>query len=360
MSFLSAVNKKAVCLMVGLGIAASAFAYNPPVQGDNFTGFINPHQMTAGFSTAGGPLFKVTPSNVMVNPSLGAYQNRPVIDLGYTGIITDDESSPYAQSFGTGILIPTDWCNITGEFFGVFSESEKIQLGNSVNLKATVSKEVAENLAIGIGIGGGYLWGFNEDWNLVLDVGAVYKWGELGPMKNFRIGASVLNIGKVYNGTRTKGIWNRNDGNDWTTFPGFLTIKAGAAAEFVNTEKFTLGLSLDVSTQLFQNVVLDAGVQMLIANFIEINSSWQFDTQACIAGCQSWMPTVGITFKFGLDTSFTNNNKWTKSDIEVGAAWKNVNETVNAVSAGTVITLGQPDRVAPQITIDVDFDDDDE
>lgn len=360
MSLKSALTKKAVCILMGIGISASAFAYNPPVQGDNFTSFINPHQMTAGFSTAGGPLFKVTPSNVMVNPAIGAYQNRPVIDFGYTGIITGDDSAPYSQSFGTGVLIPTDWCNITSEFFGVFAESDRMQLGNSVNLKTTVSKEVAENLSIGVGLGGGYLWGFNQDWNLVLDVGAVYKWGELGPMKNFRLGASVLNIGKVYSNSYTKGIWGRNDGRDWTTFPGFMTVKAGAAAEFVNTEKFTLGLSLDVSTQFFQNVVFDAGVQMLIANFIEINSSWQFDTQACAAGYQSWLPTLAITFKSGLDTSFTKNQKWTKSDIEVGAAWKNVTDNVNAISAGTVITLGQQDRVAPTITIDVDFDDDED
>ena len=152
------------------------------------------------------------------------------------------------------------------------------------------------------------------------------------------------------------GIAGRNDGSDWTSYPGFSTIKAGAAAEFVNTDKFTLGLSLDVTTPFFQNLIFDAGVQMLICNFVVVNSSWQFDTAACIHGYQSWMPTVGIAFKFGLDTSFTNKDNWKKSDLEIGSAWKNVSGNVNAVSLGATVNMGQPDRKAPEIKIDVDFE----
>lgn len=356
MKLFSAIGKKTVCVLMGMGICAAAFAYNPPVQGENYAGFINPHQLTAGFSAAGGPLLTVTPSSVMVNPALGAYQNRAALDIGYTGIFTGDGNSPYAQAFGAGILIPTNFCNITGEFFGVFSETEKMQFGNTLNFKTTASKEVAENLVVGIGVGGGCLWGFNTDWNLVLDVGAVYKFGDLGPMHNFRVAASVLNIGKVYNNTYTKGIFGVNDGSDWTSYPGFLTVKAGAAAEFVNTDKFTLGLSLDVATPFFQDVIIDAGVQMLICNFVVVNSSWEFDTAACAAGYQSWLPTVGIAFKFGLDTSFTNKEDWKKSDLEISSAWKNVAGDVNAVSLGATVTMGQPDRKAPEIKIDVDFE----
>lgn len=349
-------NKKILCSIAAVCFTVAAFAYNPPAQGENFTGFINPHQLTAGFSTAGGPLLSVTPSSVMVNPALGSFQNRVTLDLGYTGIITDDETSPYAQAFGTGLLIPTDFCNISAEFFGVFSETAKMQLGNSINLKTTVSKEVAENFYIGVGIGTGFFWGFNSDWNLVLDTGAVYKFGDLGPMHNFRIGASVLNLGKVYNNTHTLGINGRNDGSHWTSFPGFMTVKAGGAAEFVNTDKFTLGLSLDVTTPFFNDLIFDAGVQMLISNFLVINSSWQFDTVACFKGYQSWMPTVGLAFKFGLDTSFTSKEDWEKSDLEISTAWKNVRGNVNAISAGGTVYMGQPDRDAPSINIDVDFE----
>lgn len=360
MKFISAINKKTVSILLGIGLGALAFAYNPPVQGENLASFINPNQMTIGNSTAGGPLLTITPSSVFVNPALGSYQNRITFDFGYTGIITSDQSVPYEQAFGTGILIPTDWCNITTEIFGIFADSEKMQLGNTLNFKGTLSKEVMENLSIGVGIGTGYFWGYNTDWNLVLDIGAVYKWGELGPMKNFRIGASILNLGKVYNNNYTMGIKRRNDGSEWSTFPSFMTVKAGAAAEFVNTQNFTLGLSVDVSTMFFSNIVFDAGVQMNIYDIVYINSGWQFDIQAAAMGYQNWIPIIGIAFKFGLDTSFTNKKNWSKSDMSVASAWKQVAGDVNAISLGAVVNLGQQDRSAPVITIDLDFDDEDE
>ena len=82
-------SKKCICVLIGIGISVAAFAYNPPCQGENLTGFINPHQMTAGFSTAGGPLLTITPSSVMVNPALGSYQNRVTLVWLYRNFTAD-------------------------------------------------------------------------------------------------------------------------------------------------------------------------------------------------------------------------------------------------------------------------------
>lgn len=341
--------KKFLTFIAAFLAAASIFAYNPPVQGENFTGFINPQQMTVGNSVAGGPLFNISPSSVTANPSLGAYQNRVSLDFGYTAILNDDSKNPYGHSFGGGVLVPTKWLNISGELFGTWAESYKMQLGDSINLKTTFSKEVAENFAIGIGISGGYMWGFGNDWSVTADLGAVYKWGELGVMRNFRLAAAVLNIGKVYNSANVYGIYGAHYNNEWTSFPGFMTMKAGAAAEFVNTKDFVLGLSVDVTTPFFQNVILDGGVQLKIINMIFISSNFQFDMAACAQGKMSWIPTLGLSFKFGLDTSFTKKEDWQKSDIQINTAWKNVYDGVNAISAGTIINLGQPDKKAPTI-----------
>lgn len=350
--------KKILSLIAASCMAVCVFAYNPPVQGENFTGFINPQQMTVGSSVAGGPLFNISPSSVTANPSLGAYQNRVSLDFGYTALLNNDDRNPYGHSFGGGILVPTKWVNVSGEIFANWAESYKMQLGNSVNLKTTFSKEVAENFALGIGISGGYLWGFGSDWSLTADVGAVYKWGELGAMRNFRLAASVLNLGKVYNDAKVYGIYGAHYNNEWNSFPGFLTMKAGAAAEFINTKDFVLGLSLDVTTPFFQNLILDGGVQLKIIDMIFISSNFQFDMAACAQGKMSWIPTVGLSFKFGLDTSFTKKEDWQKSDIQGSVAWKNIYDGVNAISAGTIINLGQPDKKAPSIKMnDVDFED---
>lgn len=339
-------------------LSSAAFAYNPPVQGNNMFNFTNPMQMTSGFSVTGGPLFSVSPSRSLVNPALAAYENRFSLDLGYTGLINGDAVNPYSQSFGGGVLIPTKWFNFGGEFIGMFAPSYKMHLENSVNLKTFFAKEVADNFAIGIGVGGGYLWGNSNDWSLVLDAGAVYKWGELGVMKNFRIGASVLNLGKVYNHTYTAGIFGSNAANHWNSFPGFMMIKAGASAEFVNTDSFVLGLSLDVSTPLFTDLILDFGVQMKICDIFIISSGWEFDMAEVATGKNSWFPSIALTWQFGLDTSFTKNSKTKKSDMAIGAGWKNNYGNVNAVSCGIELNLGQKDRAAPSININANVEED--
>lgn len=350
-------SKKVVLGAVFAVLGFMAFAYNPPVQGENMTGFINPFQITSGFSTAGGPLFNITPAGTMVNPGLAAYQNRTSLDIGYTAIVADDDNSPYGHSFGTGIIVPTKWCNFGGEFFGIWSESYKMCFADSANLKLIAAKEVAENFAIGVGLGAGYLWGYGEkDWSLVFDAGAVYKWGELGPMKNFRLAASVLNAGKVYNKAHIYGIKGAHDDSQWSTFPGFLTMKAGAAAEFINQKNFVLGLSVDVTTPFFQNFIIDAGVEMHMLKFIILSSSWEFNMAECVEGKMSWLPTVGLTFKFALDTSFTKKDAWQKSDMQVGAAYKNVHDGVNVFSAGAAFNLGQPDRQAPSINVEANIE----
>lgn len=348
--------KNLICLNFVLSFTANIFAYNPPAQGENMNLYLNANQMTSGFSVAGGPLLNINPSSVLVNPALGAYQNRITLDFGYSGIITCDKDNPYSQAISTGILVPTKWCNLSGEIFGIFSDSERIHWGNSINLKMTASKEIAENFSVGIGLGTGYLWGMDNDWNLVCDLGAVYKWGELGPMKNFRIGASVLNIGKVYNDNYAVGINGVNDKSQWTTFPGFLTMKAGAAAEFINHENFVLGLSFDVSSPCFQNLIFDAGVKIKIIDCINISSGWQFDVQACANEVQTWVPSIGISVKFNLDTGFTNKEKWQTSELEVSTAWKNIYDNVNAFSVGAIVNVGQPDVAAPTISIDADVE----
>lgn len=175
-------------------------------------------------------------------------------------------------------------------------------------------------------------------------------------MNNFRLGAAVLNLGKVYNNNFAQGINHKNNQNQWDTFPGFMTVKVGAAAEFINTQDFVLGLSLDVSTPFFSNMIFDSGVQMIIWDFLKINSGWQFDMRSLFAGKQSWLPTFGVSFKFSLDTGFIKNENWQKSELEVGTSYKNVTGGINAFSIGANINLGQQDTAAPDILINAEME----
>lgn len=348
------MNKKIFSAILILSLAISVFAYNPPNQGENLFSYGSPSQITYGNSTAGGGIPFITPSVTVFNPALGALEDRTVLDLGYTGIISSVDSNSYGQAFALGALVPTKWAVFTAEIFGSFVPFERMQLGNSFTLKSSASKQVTEHLYIGAGIGGGITFSYGTDWSLTADVGALYAFGDWGFLKDIRLAASVLNIGKTFNNTTTIGINGDNSKSSWLGYPSFTTLRAGVAAKFVETENFTLGMSTDFTTTFFTNIILDAGLQMDIAKIIRVGTSWQCDFQQINKDYYNWIPTVGIAVHFNIDSgknSYMKNNGWEKSEVAISSSWKNIDNNKNAISLGGVITLGTQEAAAPVIEI---------
>ncbi len=315
---------------------SAASAYDPPLQGENLFYLSHPELMTEGVSVAGGGIESVMPASGTINPALIGLEERVSLDLGYTGMV----KSKYSQAFGTGILIPTDWANFGGEMEFILDEN-CMGLGNSFNIKSFAAKQFMDRLYIGVGLGFGYEWTFHKDWMLTADIGAIYNFGDIAFLKNFRVGASTNNIGKTYASSR-----------DWQGYPAVMAIRVGAAAEFVRTENFGLGLSLDVTTPLFMNLIFDSGIQFRIKDFVQINSSWEFNSREAADGRNSWIPTLGVVFKFGIGmgkSDFVKKRDWSKSELCPSAAWKNVDGDINLIGVGAVLRLGQKDRSGPDI-----------
>ena len=329
--------KKLFLSMAAFVLALSAAsAYDPPLQGENLFYLSHPELMTEGVSVAGGGIESVMPASGTINPALIGLEERTSLDLGYTGMV----KSKYSQAFGTGILIPTDWANFGGELEFILDEN-CMGLGNSFNIKSFAAKQFMDRLYIGVGLGFGYEWTFHKDWMLTADIGAIYNFGDIAFLKNFRVGASTNNIGKTYASSR-----------DWQGYPAVMAIRVGAAAEFVRTENFGLGLSLDVTTPLFMNLIFDSGIQFRIKDFVQINSSWEFNSREAADGRNSWIPTLGVVFKFGIGmgkSDFVKKRDWSKSELCPSAAWKNVDGDINLIGVGAVLRLGQKDRSGPDI-----------
>ncbi|MDE7291139.1 MAG: hypothetical protein K2N58_03735 [Treponemataceae bacterium] len=344
--------KKTISAFVSAAVLTlSVSAYNPPVQGENLFYLSHPESLTGGISTAGGGILSATPASTSVNPALGALESRITLDAGYTMMFDSVGSRKYGQAFELGILVPTDWASFSAEIEGAFVPFWNMQLGNNLNFKSTVSKQILDNLHVGIGILVGGFWGYNTDWMLAANIGAIYNFGDIAFLKNFRIGASLNNVGKLYHNANVAGI-NSSGWNNWPSYPTFMTIRAGAAAELVHIENFVIGLSLDVTTPLFQNFILDSGLQIEIAHFVQINTSWHFNAAETSRGRSSWLPTVGLIFKFNIGTGFLNKEDWSQSEISPSAAWKNVDRDINLFSAGAVVRLGELDTSGPDIEIE--------
>lgn len=323
---------------------ALAAAYDQPTQGENLFFLSHPEMLTEGVSAAGGGIQSILPASGTINPAVAGLEERVCLDLGYTSMFNSRTSNlGYSQAFGTGIIIPTDWANFGGEMEFVLDE-ECMGLGDSFHLKSFASKQIIQNLYIGVGLGFGYEWKYLEDWMLTLDAGAVYNFGDIAFLKNFRVGASTLNMGKTLG---TSGRWHG--------MSSMFTFRAGAAAEFIHTDDFVLGLSLDVTTPLFMNLIFDSGIQFRIKDFVQINSSWEFNSYEVYQGRNSWLPTLGVVFKFNIGmgkSDFVAKHDWTKSELCPSVAWRNVDWDVNMVGVGAVLRLGQLDNSGPDIEMD--------
>lgn len=361
------MKKSFLSLVAGLFSLGAVFAYNPPVQGENLFYLSHPELLTGGISVAGGGLESIIPASGTINPALIGLEERVTLDLGYTamfnskpndgytGMIYAPDGSMYfcrnwgaskvgySQAFGTGIIIPTDWATFGGEIEFILDE-KCMGLGDSFNIKSFASKQFMDRLYIGVGLGFGYRWEFAKDWMFTLDAGALYDFGDLGPLKNFRVAVSTNNIGKTFNKYM-----------DWQGYPGFFAIRAGAAAELIQAENFVLGVSADVTTPFFMNLIFDTGVQMRICDFVQINSSWEFNAREAYYDCNSWLPTLGVVFKFNIgmgSSDFVKKHDWSKSELCPSAAWKNVDYDINMFSLGAALRLGQKDRSGPDIEME--------
>ena len=138
--------------------------------------------------------------------------------------------------------------------------------------------------------------------------------------------------------------------------PSIAIPKVGIAATLfsVADNKIAGGFSADLSFPMFMNMVVDAGLQLRIANIVTVKTGWQLDVRDTANKDYNLLPSVGITVRFGINTKenqFMLDNGWQQSEITTSGAWQNLYEGVHAVSAGAAINLGLRDTEAPKIIL---------
>lgn len=363
--------KKITGALFGIALlSANLFAYNPPAGSQNILRLSSPQLLTSANSAAGGGLFGVTPSSVVNNPALTAWEQRITLDLAGTLFINTNTDEPYGgnslgEAFQAGLLIPSRWCVSTLLFQGLWTEAFDMPVGDNISLTGGLSKDITDQVSVGLSANFGLLYGdfVESDWTASAALGAYYDHGDLSFMKNVRFGFALSNIGKMYSnknnlGFKTaKNLRDSTDGNyeteDSTSWPGLCTIRTGVAATMLSTDIMDLGVSLDLSFPFFQDVVADAGLVLQFWDFLKISSAWEFDLMEYQNDAINIMPSVGVSFKFVFNSrnGYMSNHGWDQSDMTVSGAWKQLYKNVNAVSAGAVLNLGLADTKAPEINM---------
>lgn len=345
--------KKILGMAAAIAACSVGFAYNPPAGGQNALKLSGPQLLAGGNSAAGGGIFGASPSSIVINPALTAWEQRNELDLAGTVLYSSnsDDDSSLGSAFQGGILIPSRWCVSAFLFQGVWSEFVDMPVGDSVNFTGGLSKDITEKVSVGMSANFGYLFGdAGKDWSLSAGIGAFYNFGDWKFLKEVRFGASLLNLGKMYTKSDTMGI--KDDGA--SSWPAFATLRTGAAATFLDTGAMNLGFSLDFSYPSFQNFVADAGLQMRVRDFLKIYSGWEFDAREFAEGSKNIMPSIGVSFKFQFNSkpdSLLARKGWSQSEMTVSGGWKQLYKNVNAFSAGAVLSLGLDDTTPPEIKL---------
>ncbi len=347
---------KKIIVAAVFSVSAYLFAYNPPAGGQNLLRISSPELLTEASSAAGGAFYNVSSESSVNNPAISAYGQRIVLNLAGTMLFDgkDDSGKNLGSAFEAGLLLPSRWCVSSFLLQGVFVPFYDMHLGNSFTFTANVAKDITDFLAVGLSADMGVFYGYNSDWTGGINLGALYRYGDLYFMKDLRFGASVLNLGKTLKNTDILGIKSDSSVSYASDWPALATFKLGAAATIFDSSNFDIGASLDFSFPSFKNFVFDAGIQFMFFDFVRLSSSWEYDVQEFSNGKKNLMPSFGLSCKFifnSKDGSVLANKGWAQSEMTVSTAYKNLYKNVNAVSAGAKLNLGLKDTQAPEIIL---------
>lgn len=346
------MKKIAILALATSLFLSAAFAYNPPAGAEDMFLLSSPKTLSGAVPVTGGNFVFAGPDSIVVNPALPAREQRVALNAGYTFLYSSESvnSSQIGSAFQAGITIPTKMFVFTGYLNGTMVPFYEMNLGESINLKAALSKEITDKLTVGLGIYSGFMWSYGNDWTLGADLGFTYDIGTLAFMKDLRLGASILNLGKNYSQVN---LYGQKEGSI-TPFPSLLNIKMGASATFFQNDVFKVAGALDFTVPCFQNFIMDLNVQLSLKDMLVLSIGEKINIAESVNKRNNYIPSIGLIFKFSFDVKnneYLESNGWSQSEMSVSAAYKNMYETVNAISAGVDINLGMKDTQAPEIVL---------
>lgn len=345
------MKKIAMAVVLSLVTAAALCAYNPPVFGDSVYELSSPKTLTGGASVAGGPIFNGSPDSIITNPAISAREQRVVLNAGYTALFStnDANAKKFGSAFQTSILVPFKICILTGYVNGTFVPFEEMNLRDSLGFKVAVSKPITDKLDLGLGMSSGFCWGAGKDGMIAADLGVVYHFGDLGFMKDFRIGASVLNMGKTFTNLENKGV---HEGD--SSYPSLFTVKAGVASSLFKNDLINVAFALDFTAPAGQNLIVDAGLQFALKDMLYLSVAEKLNVSEMVTGNSCMIPAFGLNFKFAFDfakNDYMKKNGWEQSEINAYGAYRNINTSVTAASLGVDLMLGMKDTTPPVIEL---------
>ena len=326
-------------------IGSAVFAYDPLPGGEEKPALQSPSVAGGQASVTGGPFGDTVPGSLAVNPALGGAEQRPILDVSYFLLAGLSKEKGAGHAANAGVLYPFRWGNLAGSLHFLNSEFDSLKLGTMGGLRFSYSKDLTDKLLVGAGA----YADFGKDWGLGLDIGALYMFGDLGFLKNSKLGVSITGLGKTYNPKAT-GI----KGGSSSGSPAILTPRVGFASTLVDIDGFQLGMHADLSAPFFQNLIFNTGLHMLMADMISFKTGFVINTVEAIYKKQTFIPSfnIGVNIKIkskGSNDSFLKKNGWEENEIRPEFAAKPFHNGIWALGGGVNVHFGVKDNEGPKI-----------
>ena len=290
-----------------------------------------------GFTTSQGG----APASAL-NPAAEGEAQRIIFDVGYLGLFgLGDESGFGVGSFNLGAIIPTRYAVFGGSLRFLQSPFDYFPVGTSFNVNLNAAKELFPRMSVGVG----FNFGFN-DWNTFTvsgDLGFRYNMGNVGPLENFTWAFVARSLGR-------------------SMIPPMFTPAGGVAFDFFRIpgqgggpDPLRMSFAADLMFPSLQNMAGKAGLQLLIAEFISVSTSTQFNIREHSDGnAPSPIPSIGIGAIWHLSPGgrrIVADRLPSDGELAVDFAAKPLYNGIWAMGGGVTWTVGVADRNPPVITV---------
>ncbi len=329
--------------------AGALFAYDPVSGGEEKHTLQSPSTAGGQTSVTGGPFGDIIPGALAVNPALGGAEQRPILDVSYFLLTGLKNEKGFGHTANLAVLYPARWGTLAGSLSFLNSEFNSLKLGTMGGLRFSYSKDITENFLIGLGA----YAEIGKDWGLGLDAGALYKFGDLGFLKNSKLGISITGMGKTFN-SKTAGIKGKSSSGS----PAPFTPHMGFSSTFVDIDGFKLGMHLDISAPSFQNFVLNTGFHTEIADIISLKTGFVINALEAKYKKQTFIPSFNLGVKIKIHSanwkdSFMAKQGWEQSELRPEFTVKPFYNDIWAFGGGVNMHLGLKDDDPPKIEADV-------
>ena len=285
------------------------------------------------------------------NPASTAVEELPGLEFSYTGIADMSTGSPQ----GWGSAAQADFA--LPKAFGVWNGAVRLfsapgamasmPMGTFVTVGGGFSKKISSRLSVGasasLAMGGNGSFG----WGAWIDLGAVRELGDLGFLKNTRLGFVVSGLGKEFNyQTPPAGI--AVGSLPATGFPPAFTPGIGFSADLLNEYDLRMRASVDLRAPSFSDIEAETSLAFSFRNIVSLRLAMAtslYDIQQK-SGRSVW-PSLTLSGRIPLEKKSATNAGI--SSVMPAFGLMPLYDSLDAFSLGARIALGQADKSPPTV-----------